>query len=347
MVHGKPIGRRVESSHSYGTMAAGLTGDGRVAVVAQPSSAPGVLYIDQNLKTPNQQWNAPVNLGKPASVTAFNFLATATDAAGRVEVFGTDTAHKIWWKYQNPNRIVKKSVTITPPGTKTPITVSVDEVEPPATPWSDWLQMPGELSQLKALRNADGRIILFGINPQNHLYRNEQRVAKALQPSDWTGWVQMDNTVSGTIFPRSMAPVLDAAGAVNLFVIGMGNHQILHARQAPACRPRGRVGPRPASSRREFKRSPPASMAATIWFLSPPTSRTSITRQGNSTSRRSNGAAGRLHTLLGLPPPNFAGLWCVSQMAFDSTEWELGWTELAPEGIHQYAVVRDLTTPTA
>jgi hypothetical protein len=35
----------------------------------------------------------------------------------------------------------------------------------------------------------------------------------------------------------------------------------------------------------------------------------------------------------------FGGLWCVSQMNFDSTEWELSWNELAPGDIKQYAVV--------
>ena len=46
-------------------------------------------------------------------------------------------------------------------------------------------------------------------------------------------------------------------------------------------------------------------------------------------------------------PPKLGGLWCKSQMALDSTEWELAWTELAPDGIQDYAVVRDLTPPTS
>ena len=42
---------------------------------------------------------------------------------------------------------------------------------------------------------------------------------------------------------------------------------------------------------------------------------------------------------------NYGGLYCMSQVAFDSTEWDLGWTELAANGIHDYTVVRDLTPP--
>src|SRR5205085_11361260 len=46
-----------------------------------------------------------------------------------------------------------------------------------------------------------------------------------------------------------------------------------------------------------------------------------------------------------LAPPKFGGLWCLSQMAFDSTEWELEWTLLAAEDVKDYVVVRDLTPP--
>jgi hypothetical protein len=113
----EPNWKPVEKTQTFTAMAAGLTGDGRVMVVAWPKSGSGVLYIDQNLATANQDWNPPVNLGKPAGITGFYFLATAYDVDGRVEVFGTDTNHGIWWKYQNPSRIVQKTVKITPPGT--------------------------------------------------------------------------------------------------------------------------------------------------------------------------------------------------------------------------------------
>src|ERR1041384_8073018 len=81
----------VEKTQTFTAMAAGLTGDGRVMVLGWPKSGSGVLYIDQNLATPNQDWNAPVNLGKPAAIAQFFFRATAYDTDGRVEVFGTDS----------------------------------------------------------------------------------------------------------------------------------------------------------------------------------------------------------------------------------------------------------------
>src|SRR6202008_2981826 len=59
-------------------------------------------------------------------------------------------------------------------------------------------------------------------------------------------------------------------------------------------------------------------------------------------------ADGRLtlfnHWIFPATPP-FGGLWTVSQMKLDSTEWELAWTQLAPNDIRQYVVVRDLTLP--
>jgi YD repeat-containing protein len=43
------------------------------------------------------------------------------------------------------------------------------------------------------------------------------------------------------------------------------------------------------------------------------------------------------------------GLWCVSQMVRDSTEWELIWTQLAGDdrAFRDCVVVRDLTPPKA
>src|SRR4051812_16986332 len=265
----------VEKTQTFNAMAAGLTGDGRVAIVAQPTSNAGVLYIDQNLATPKQEWNTPINLGKPGGITQFYFLATAYDTDGRVEVFGTDTNHGIWWKYQNPSRIVQKTIQVTPPGTHTPITVTVNETAPPQTPWSDWFKLPGGLGQLKALRGADGGIILFGTNPGGNLYRSEQKVAKATQPSDWTGWVQMDTKASSIIQLRTMAPVLDKAGAVNLFVIGAGSHKSTMPGSHRRARKPGPDGARPAKSGTACRWSAPASTATTILLSSVPTTRSS------------------------------------------------------------------------
>jgi hypothetical protein len=360
----------IDTTHIYVFMAAGLTGDGRVAVVAQPNAGPGLVYIDEKPNTSTQQWNAPVDLGRPTPTTSFINLSTAFDADGRVEVFATDNTNAIWWKYQNPSQIVQKVVRVTPPGTTTPIDVTVDVVVPPATPWSNWFQIPGGLVEIKALRNADGRIILFGINSAGHLYRNEQKVARALQPGDWAGWVQMDSPVSGTFLPGTMAPSLDRFGAVNLFAIN-NNNQILHARQAPPCTATWTGWSTPGIIKGGVRAVAAGTdgddhlvVVGTDWDLwhnmtmqlgveaqqwSPWTAVSIFSGAAPRTALDYN-ADGRLALFSQLPPgspgPNAGGLWLKSQMAFDSTEWEWEYTMLAANNIRQYAVVRDLTPPT-
>jgi hypothetical protein len=361
----------IDNARTYAGMAAGLTGDGRAAVVAQPTSPPGPFYIDEKPNTLSQEWNTPFNLGSPAgSPAGFNFLALAFDAEGRVEVFGTGANDNIWWKYQNPNQIVQKTVRVTPPGTHTPIDVTVDVVVPPATPWSDWFQIPGQLREIKALRNADGRIILFGINAAGHLYRNEQKVARALQPSDWAGWVQMDDQSTGTFLSGTMAPSVDRAGAVNLFVINFNNF-LLHTRQAPPCTATWAGWSAPGIMRNGIRAVAAGIdgdahlvvVATDTSLLQNMTMQLDVEAQQWSAwtavssfsgapprNALDYNADGRLtlfsHLPPGSPPPNAGGLWLKSQMAFDSTEWEWAWTVLAPDSIRQYAVVRDLTPPT-
>ena len=365
----------IDTKQTYGWIAAGIAGDGRVAVVAQRvlSGTAGISYI---IEAPDslvvQRWDPPVDLGKPAAANNFSWLSLIADAGGRFEVFaldvvGTDPGGcRIWWKYQNPNRIVQKQVQVTPPGTQTPITVTVEESVPPATPWSDWFQLPGGLITLQAKRNADGRVILFGINSHGHLYRNEQKVTRALQPSDWTGWVQMDDGTTGLF--RVFSATLDKLGAVNLFAINQGG-QVLHARQAPPCTATWAGWSTPG-----FIREGVQSLAASIdgdgdvvLAATDKAKFHTVNRQTNAEAQQWTGwipfntsdnptqlaldynADGRLslfsHWLLPNVPP-FGGLWVASQMKLDSSEWELAWTLLAESDIRQFAVVRDLTPPT-
>ena len=362
----------IDTTQTFGWIAAGISGDGRVAVVGQRTSGqPGVSYI---IEAPDslvvQRWDPPVDLGKPAAANNLSRLAIVADAGGRIEVFaldnvGTDPGgSRIWWKYQNPNRIVQKQVTVTPPGTKTPITVTVDETAPPLTPWSDWFQLPGGLMTIQANRNADGRIILFGVNSNGNIYRNEQKVSQALQPSDWAGWVQMDNDVTGTF--GVFSATLDKLGSVNLFAVNKGG-QVLHARQAPPCTSTWAGWSTPGLVRESVQ-----ALAASIdgdddiMLIAADRSNThSANQQRNAETQQWTGwiafnttaypprlaldynADGRLslfsHPRLADPP--YGGMWVASQMKLDSTEWELAWTQLAQNDIRQFAVVRDLTPP--
>jgi hypothetical protein len=353
----------IDSTQTYGLMTAAITGDGRVAVVAQPSSPTALFFIVETPDTVGpEEWSAPVNLGKPAGVNAFSNLAMTYDVDARMEVFGTDTGGGIWWKYQNPNRIVQKTVTITPPGTQTPITVTVDEIAPPPTPWSDWMQLPGGLSQITALRNADGRIILFGLN-NGRLFRSEQRVAQALQPADWSGWVRMDN---GTGLFLAMAPALDSAGAVNFFGVtkrdAVKDQYVVHTRQSPPCTSAWTGWTTPGLIR-DGVHALAAGTDGDDRLVLVATDRSNFhnmnaqldveTQQWSGWNPFSMGSPSRLAldynadgrlTLFSYYGKD-GQLWCISQMAYSSTEWELAWTELAPSDIRQFAVVRDPTPP--
>src|ERR1044072_615714 len=79
----EPSWTPIEGAQTFNALGAGLTGGGRVAIVAQPTSNAGVLYIDEKQNTLNEGWNAPVNLGKPAGIHGFHFLATTYDTEGR------------------------------------------------------------------------------------------------------------------------------------------------------------------------------------------------------------------------------------------------------------------------
>jgi hypothetical protein len=360
---------------TYGWMSAGITGDGRVAVVAQRAAGnAGVTYI---VEAPDsiavQRWSPPLDLGRPTGTANVSQPVLVADAGGRVEVFVLDVAGsdpggaRIWWKYQNPNRVVQKQVRVTPPGTRTPITITVDVTEPPATPWSAWVQLPGGLVSIQAKRNADGRVILFGVNSKGHIYRNEQKAAVALQPSDWAGWVQMDDAVTGTFGVYSAT--LDKLGAVNLFAVNQGG-QVLHARQDPPCSltwtgwstpgfVRGGVRAVAAGLDGDGDVALVATDAGNIH---------SVNQQWSAETQQWTGwiafntsgeqpqlaldynADGRLslfsHPLQPSTPP-FGGLTVTSQMKFNSSEWEHAWTALAANEIRQFSVVRDLTPPAA
>src|SRR5262249_5446406 len=298
--------------------------------------------------------------------------ASLADAEGRLEVFALDVIGTdpggccIWWTEQNPNRIVQMQVKVTPPGSKTPIIITVNETAPPLTPWSDWILLPGGLVTLRATRNADGRLILFGANSGRHLYRKEQNVARALQPSDWTSWVPMDDGVTKTL--GAFSATRDKRGAVNLFAHDQGG-QIFHARQSPPCSPTWAGWSTPGLIREGVQALAAGAdghgdivLAATDLnkFHSTNHQRSADFQQWtgwiafNLTSDPSQLALdynsdGRLslfsHWLMRTTPP-YGGLWVASQMKLDSTEWELGWTLLAESDIRQFAVVRDLTPPT-
>ncbi|MER9857622.1 MULTISPECIES: hypothetical protein [unclassified Mesorhizobium] len=347
-------------------MTAGLTKDGRVAVVAQPSGTTNLSFIteDANQIGPVEKWTAPMGIGTPPGATSYQKLSMARDADGRIEVFVTDNQGRIWWIYQNPDQIVQVQKTITPPGTSTPIVVTVEERVPPVKMWSDWLQIPGGLVSISAVRQADGTIALFGINSGANLYRCQQNKAQALKVADWTGWVQIDTPGTGGFI--AMAPIVCPLGATNLFALTKGG-QALHTRQKPA----GTATWTPWATT-GYSRVGKYTLAAGIEGngdimlvasdvqhvhefnaqYDAATQNWSGWRDFNASNANTRlmldyNADGRLavFSLLSGAAGNSNSLWTLSQMSIDSTEWEYSWVSLADSNVNQAIVVRDLTPP--
>ncbi|WP_322417150.1 hypothetical protein [Mesorhizobium huakuii] len=346
-------------------MTAGLTKDGRVAVVAQPSGTTNLSFIteDANQIGPVDKWNPPVGIGAPPGAASYQKLTMANDADGRIEIFLTDNQGRIWWIYQNPDQIVQVQKTITPPGSSTPIVVTVDELVPPAKPWSDWQQLTGQLVAVTAIRQADGRIALFGINSGLHLYRCQQAKPQALKVADWTGWVQIDTTQTGGF--TEMAPVIGPLGATNLFALTQ-NGQVLHTRQQPAG---SDTWTQWATT--GYSRVPKYTLAAGIQgdgdivLVSSDQQRVhEFNAQWDAYTQNWSGwrdfgasiyatrltlnynADGRLALFsLMIMPDGTNGLWTINQMGIDSSEWEYAWTNLTNDNLKQIVVVRDLTPP--
>jgi hypothetical protein len=361
----------IDKSQTYNRMTAGIIGDGRVAAVAQRvAQETGLAYVVEAVDSLEvERWDPPVGLGLPSGVNAFRDVAMGLDADSRLEIFAIDAANadqgggRIWWKYQNPNGIERKEVTVTPPGTRTPITVAVDVVVPPKVPWSEWFALSGALVHLVPGRTIDGRLVLFGVNALGHLYRSEQRARRALQPQDWSTWVQMDEAIGPiAAVGRAVAVARDSAGVLNLFAVARGN-QVLHARQTQPNASTWTGWSTPGYLRQGVK-----SMAVGVdgeghlVLVASDGTHLNMNLQWSAKAQQWSGwnllqetepltlsldynADGRL-TLFRHRAP-MGGLWCVSQMVRDSTEWELIWTQLAGDdrSLQSCVVVRDLTPP--
>jgi hypothetical protein len=357
----------IDKTKAYTLATSGLTRDGRVAVAAQVQGG-GIAYIDESTDGSGgvERWNAPDFLGSPGGNVNVVSLSMARDVDGRVEIFAVAAnTGTIWWIYQNPDQIVEKEVTITPPGTTTPITVKVQERVPPDMPWSAWQQIPGGLVSIKACRQGDGRIALFGINSNGSLYRCVQNVAEALKVADWSQWVQIDDGNTGKIL--YMAPVVGPLGSLHLFAIN-ASKQLIHTLQRPAASDTWTPWLRVGFSRVGFNVVAPgldgnghlmlvAADASNVISTNSQTDPAALAWTGWQDVANSGwpvqlaldyNADGRLslfsHWLLP-PGSGIGGLWVISQAAVDSTEWEYEWTQLAPSSIQQFSVVRDLTPP--
>lgn len=363
----EPEWRQVNEK-AYSVMCAGATKGGYVAVVAQTKSSGEVHYIDEATDTHGNetQWNAPVNLGFPKGVSSFIQLAMGRDADGRVEIFGIDKATRdVWWIYQNPLRIVEKTIEVVPPGQTEPVTITVRETAPPEKPWSSWARIGGQkIGEIAVANDAEGRIMLIatGEDPsQRTVYRNQQSDWITLKPDQWGGWIQMTNAASGSATSMPYA-ILDTENRLNIFVTGTGS-QVVQCRQDKPSSETWTQWVRPGMTEVRIEdviagidgdgHINLVAIDANGGLYS--TQQTSVAEQqwsgwekiaeapGVGQMDLDYNADGRLTLFLGQRETN--GLSCISQFALNSTSWDAGWAPLASGGIFTFSVVRDLTPP--
>ena len=127
--------------------------------------------------------------------------------------------------------VVTKKVKVTPPGSNKPIIVTVQETEPPKKPWSDWINITGNLqgylSHLRATNNADGRIVLSGIYFNYIPWVSQQKSDNPFDQESWTDWVTPDG--NGYKNAALTTPILDKTG--NVSIIQTSNEGLLRSRQ--------------------------------------------------------------------------------------------------------------------
>ncbi len=124
-------------------------------------------------------------------------VAEASNADGRVEMFGTDRIGRVFHRWQQ---------------------VADDD-----TSWSPWAQLSGQtISSLAVARNPDGTLQLFGTDPAGRIFTRHQVLGGDMLPEVqtghvvpaidmWTDWQRLDGTLT------QIAAGVDQNGQMELF----------------------------------------------------------------------------------------------------------------------------------
>jgi hypothetical protein len=361
---------RIGTDDFMGVVASGTTLDGRVAIIAVEKSTLEVHYVAEAPQNADgkDRWLPAENLGRPKGVPSFAELQLIRGVDGLDNVFGASTADNktsLWWTYRNPPKIVTKTIEVTPPGSDTPMTITVQETAPPDTPWSNWININGALvgtfHKMKAANNADGRIVLTGVDTNGRPWVSQQKSDDPFQKESWTDWCMP----GGEAAPAASAitPALGADGYVSVFT--STNDGLLRSRQA---KPGGALwGPLSAPGQIQDNVSTHAVSidadgqfyVAVLNFTPPGETNTIYGVQEVGTldarwtswqriSSFSDPDGLRLHynadgtLLLFSINKKTRTLWSMQQVAKNSTEWYYFWTDLGGQLI-DFSVTQDLT----
>ncbi|MBD8890938.1 hypothetical protein [Roseibium litorale] len=177
------------------TLRAGTTTNGYVALLAEDNATGHLSFIREEPEG-TDRFEVPLDLGLPAAGPCKS-TAMIRGIDGMINVFAVCADQTIWWKYANSYSVREETITTTPPGTETPIEVTVPVRVPPDQAWSDWQQLPGALVSLSAFHNADGRICLVGLNASQVPYLNMQTSDHPQLPEHWAGWENISGGLTG------------------------------------------------------------------------------------------------------------------------------------------------------
>lgn len=201
---------------------ASVTQEGYVSLLATQVSDGQPIYIrERRNEQTGERFAEPQELGLPSGVSQCLDTLLINGVTGRQNVFLTSASadNAIWWKHQNPNTVSEETITVTPPGTDTPIEVTVPVEHPPAQIWSDWQQLPGALQSLAATQNGDNRIVLVGVNASGSAYLTLQSSDRPSVVEGWEEWQDISGGLSG--FEQLICGI-DGASIVHVFArIGM------------------------------------------------------------------------------------------------------------------------------
>lgn len=204
-----------DRSYDAENLQASTTMDGFVSVLAQDAKNKHLTYITENRsKSGGGRFADPIDLGLPANVDAFQEVQVINGVNGLANVFGVSSGKtpETWWKFRNPHTVKTETESVIPPGMKDPVEITVEKLAPPSQPWSDWAQIPGAMQTICAANNADGRIILVGLDADQLPHLNFQSADDLTAPETWSGW----------------SSILGIFGPVQEVLMAIGNRSLVH-----------------------------------------------------------------------------------------------------------------------
>jgi hypothetical protein len=178
-----------------------------IAMAATVNDRTGAQFFSFGVDPDGTLFASPMAIGVVPQWTAFvgapelKSLAAATNADGRIEVFGIDRTGAIFHSWQLGDEFGS---------------------------WSGWATMDGQLASIAVARNWDGTLQVFGTTPSGTIFTRNQILNADYHPSrapspavpsmnSWTPWRQMQGILT------SISAVTDDNGLIEVFGVSGGN----------------------------------------------------------------------------------------------------------------------------